>query len=58
MVLLQHGMQQGRPLRDAHGEALSLACWAGVLAFGLGLALSHVLLPDLGRHGGGCLHRR
>jgi hypothetical protein len=47
MVLLQHGIQQHRPLRQAHAEALSLAFWAGVLAFGLGLGLSRVLLPNL-----------
>jgi len=47
MVLLQQGLQQRRPLRQAHGEALSLAFWAGVLAFVLGLGLSRLLLPGL-----------
>lgn len=47
MVLLQQGLQQRRPLREAHAEALSLAFWAGVLAFAIGLGLSRLLLPDL-----------
>ena len=47
LVLLQRGLQQERPLRQAHAEALSLAFWAGVLAFVLGLGLSRLLLPEL-----------
>lgn len=47
MVLLQQGLQRRRALQDAHGDALSLAFWAGVLAFAIGLGLSRLLLPDL-----------
>lgn len=47
MVLLQQCLQQRRPLRQAHGEALSLAFWTGVVAFAVGLALGRLLLPEL-----------
>jgi O-antigen/teichoic acid export membrane protein len=48
MVLLQQGIQERRGLRQAHGDSLSLASCAAVLAFAAGLVLGKLLLPDLG----------
>lgn len=47
MVLLQQGIQENRGLRAAHGEALAMAVCAAVLAFGVGLGLARLLLPEL-----------